>query len=104
MGFEIERPSVYENPLQRLSRNEFLLCAALIGMASGIMMEYRRFVIAGISGLVGGLSIVGFTMLYISWREWYAMVETIIMLGIGIIPGLTLYNFLARKFPIKTTL
>ncbi|MFT3794900.1 hypothetical protein [Flavobacterium sp.] len=106
MGFELEKmgnsPDVYENPLLRFSPMEFWLLSGIIGMVSGIMMEYRRFVIAGISGLVGGLSIVGFTMLYIGWRDSYELVETIIMLGIGIIPGLVLYNFLARKFPVKT--
>lgn len=106
MGFEIEKmgnqPNIYENPLLRLSPTEFWLLTAIVGMTSGIMINYRRFVIAGISGLAGALGIVGFTMLYISWREWYAFVETIIMLSIGMIPGIAVFNFLSAKFPIKS--
>lgn len=73
----------------------FLLNTAQ-GLLGGALMNYKRPFISAISGMVAALGITGFTILYASWRESILTVESLFMLGIGIIPGVALYNFLNR--------
>lgn len=102
LGFEKESttPSVYSSKI--LDTQQLFLLNGGLGLLGGFLLNFRRPIISAISGLVTSLGITGFTLLYSSWREEIFNFEIIIMLGIGLIPGVMLYNFLNKKFPIKS--
>lgn len=81
---------------QFLTTQQLWLINGMFGSLGGIFLNYKKPIISGISGLATSISITGFSMLYLSWREEVASFESIFMLGIGILPGVFLYNFLNR--------
>lgn len=81
---------------QFLTTQQLWLINSTLGLLGGILMNYRKSIISGISGLVTSLVITGFSMIYFSWREQIAIIECVVILGIGIFAGALLYKFLNR--------
>jgi len=85
-----------------LSTQQLWMINGALGLFGGIFLNYKRSIISGISGLFASLGITGFSLLYLSWRVQVEHVESIIMLGIGIVPGVFLYKILNRMFYSKS--
>lgn len=83
---------------QFLSTQQLWMINGALGLLGGIFLNYKKPIISSISGFVTSLGITGFSLLYLSWRVQVEHLEAIIMLGIGIIPGVFLYKFLNRMF------
>jgi hypothetical protein len=73
-----------------------------LGLVAGVLLVPKRFVLAGIAGLVGTTVVTGTTRLYFSWRESFEAVETLIPLGLGFFASYQLYLFLSARFPISS--
>lgn len=86
---------------QFLTTQQLWMINSALGLLGGILMNYKKPVISGISGLAASMGITGFSLLYLSWREQLEHIESIIMLGIGILPGVFLYKFLSKTFKRK---
>jgi hypothetical protein len=85
-----------------LSTQQLWMINGALGLLGGILLNYKKPIISSISGLVTSLGITGFSLLYLSWRVQVEHVESIIMLGIGIVPGVFLYKILNRVFHSKS--
>ncbi|MDP2386676.1 MAG: hypothetical protein Q8M29_09920 [Bacteroidota bacterium] len=81
---------------QFLSTQQLWMINGALGLLGGIFLNYKKPIISGISGLVASIGITSFSLLYLSWREQVEHIESIIMLGIGIVPGVFLYKILNR--------
>jgi hypothetical protein len=81
---------------QFLTAQQLWMINGALGLLGGILLNYKKPFISGISGLAASIGITGFSLLYLSWREQVAHIESIIMLGIGILPGVFLYKFLRK--------
>lgn len=88
----------YESPKQWdfLTAQQLWMINSALGLFGGILLNYKQAIISGISGFAAAIGITGFSMLYLSWREQVESIESIILLGIGILPGVFSYNFLNR--------
>lgn len=82
---------------QLLPGYQIWIVNAALGTIGGALLDYKRMAVAAVSGMVASLSMTGFTMLYLSWRESVANFETLIIIIVGVIPGAWLYSFLKRK-------
>ena len=79
-----------------LTAQQLWMINSALGLFGGILLNYKQAIISGISGFAAAIGITGFSMLYLSWREEVESIESIIMLGIGILPAVFLYNLLNR--------
>lgn len=68
-----------------------------LGLLGGALMNPKRVVIAAASGLVAALSITGLSMLYGYFRHTVLLVEMLIPLGLGVVPGLWLHDAVTEK-------
>ena len=81
-----------------LSNQQLWMINGALGLLGGIFLNYKKPIISSISGLFASLGITGFSLLYLSWRVQVEHIESIVMLGIGILPGAFLYKFFNQKF------
>ena len=70
----------------------------LLGIAGGILADYRKFLASAPAGLITSLAITGVTLAYISFRESLLSIELLIPLFIGAVCGAVVYNLLLRLF------
>lgn len=84
-----------------LSTQQLWMINGALGLLGGILLNYKKPIISSISGLATSLGITAFSILYLSWRVQVEHIESIIMLGIGIIPGVFLYKFFSQKYKKK---
>lgn len=78
-----------------LTRQNLWLVNSGLGILGGIILGYKRFLIAAVSGLVASIAITGSALLYLSWRQEILSVEIVIPLLAGLV-GIALYNNLAK--------
>lgn len=74
-----------------LTRKNLWLVNAGLGLVGGIILDYRHFIIAGLSGLIANLAITGAAILYLSWRTNILIAEIVLPLLAGLI-GVVIYN------------
>ena len=72
----------------------------VVGFLAGMVFS-KRYLLAGITGLLCAFFITGISVLYFSWRESISSIEILIPL-IGIIPAVKLFDFLNKKYPAKS--
>ncbi len=97
LGF-VNEVQHHTKPFQFLTREQLWLINLGLGLLGGVLTDLRRFIIAGISGLIAVAGITGFAIFYLSWRADFMSLEIIIIICIGMIPGLFLYNSLKKQF------
>ncbi len=84
---------------QFLTRTELWCINGALGILGGVLLNYKRPFISGMSGLIGTLSVTGFTLLYVSWRSTIWTAEYFLLLLLGLLPGILFYYFIREKFP-----
>jgi hypothetical protein len=96
-------PSMHNNKTVYpfLTDEQLWLINAGSGLLGGILLNYKQPFISALSGLIAGLGITGFGILYASWRDSLANVEMLLVLGIGVLPGVFVYSFLVRKYKAR---
>ena len=91
LGFVKEEYGSTPKPMKFLSRQDLWLLNSGLGLLGGIILDYRHFIIAGLSGLIANLAITGAAILYLSWRTNILTAEIIFPLLTGLI-GIVVYN------------
>lgn len=91
LGFVKEEFGSRPKPMKVLSRQDLWLLNAGLGLVGGIILDYRHFIIAGLSGLIANLAITGAAILYLSWRTNILTAEIVLPLLAGLI-GVVIYN------------
>jgi len=81
-------------PMKSFSRETLWWLNAGLGIGGGILLGYKHFFIAILSGLIASLAITGSALLYLSWRESILTVEIIIPMLAGLL-GVVVYKKLA---------
>jgi hypothetical protein len=87
----------HQSPKYSLEKGEVWLINICSGLLGGVLVNYKRYIISGISGLITSAAMTGLSFLYMGWRESMISYELLIPIGIGIIPGVFVYNFLSRR-------
>lgn len=70
----------------------------LLGVLGGALVDYRKFLASVPGGLATSLTITGFTLAYISFRETLISIEILLPLFVGAVTGALVYNLLLRLF------
>ena len=92
----------HNRPIQQfLTANQLWMLNLGLGLLGGILIDLRRWKIAWASGVIASAGITAFTMFYLSWRHSFMSPEIIIILVIGMTPGLILYNILKKAIYAK---
>lgn len=95
LGF-MEESYNYNKPMKPFLTSESIWYVnSTLGIVGGLILGYKRFIIAILSGLIASLAITGATLLYLSWRETILMAEIIIPMLAGVV-GIILYDNLAK--------
>jgi hypothetical protein len=84
-----------------LTTEELWLINAGLGLFGGVLLNFKQPIISALSGLLAGLGITGFGIVYVSWRDSLVNVEMLLVLGIGVLPGVFVYSFLLRKYKAR---
>jgi hypothetical protein len=71
---------------------------SILGIVGGVLIDYRKFLASVPGGLITSLTITGFTLAYISFRETLISIEILLPLFVGAVIGALAYNFLVRLF------
>ena len=97
MGFVDTMTNHNPNPKQFLTRNELWLTNLILGGLGGLFLCPRTPILSITSGLLSATAITGTTIFYLDWRTSIMVVEIIIPLGLGIIPGVILYQKVMKR-------
>lgn len=71
---------------------------SILGLLGGVLVDYRKFLASVPGGLITSLTITGFTLAYISFRETLISIEILLPLFVGAVIGALVYNLLLRLF------
>jgi len=93
LGFIDRSISYNTKPMYFLTKQQLWVTNSILGIIGGTFINFQKKVIMAICGLIIALSITGFSLLYFGWRTNILMVEIIIPLGLGVIPGIYIYNW-----------
>lgn len=74
----------------------------IIGCVAGIQFNPKRYLLTGSMGLFCAFLLTGISILYFSWRVNISTIEIFVPLIFGILPAVKMYNFLHKKFPVKS--
>jgi hypothetical protein len=72
-----------------------------VGFLAGMVLDKKRFFLAGSMGLLCAFLITGISILYFGWVKRISSIEILIILILGILPAIKLYDFLNKKYPLK---
>ena len=96
LGFVTDDTHYNHAPAQFLSRENLWITNLILGTVGGILFAYKRFLTAGLSGLIAGALITGSTLFYLSWRDTVYTAELVLPLATGLI-GVAIYKSLYRN-------
>ena len=73
-----------------------------VGFFAGMVLDKKRILLAGSMGLLCAFLITGISILYFGWVRRTSSIEILITLILGILPAIKLYDFLKKKYPLKS--
>jgi hypothetical protein len=80
---------------------------AILGLLGSLLLSHKMWKAAMPAGLASGLTLVAFTLFYLSFRETFWNYEMLLILFVGTIPYIMIFGFLSEKiygveaFPVE---